>query len=250
MIEYTKCNSEIISNWTRNGWIWGQEITHEEFIKARNGEWDVVLTPTKKVPHWWFGELRGKKVLALASGGGQQVPILSALGAECTLLDYSEAQCDKDRLVAKREGYDIRVIQGDMTKPFPFEDEEFDLVFYPVSNCYIDSMENVFREVQRVLKKNGRFIAGLSLDINYVFNQEETDLKYPLPFNPLYNDEQMKDLMDTDSGIQFSHSIEECLRGLLQNGFSIEDLYQDTNGEGRLHEYGITSFISVLSIRK
>ena len=54
----------------------------------------MVLTPTKPVPHEWFGELKGKKVLGLASGGGQQMPIFAALGASCTVLDYSPRQLD------------------------------------------------------------------------------------------------------------------------------------------------------------
>jgi len=36
-----------------------------------NGQWSVVLTPTKAVPHKWFGDLKGKKLLGLASEGGQ-----------------------------------------------------------------------------------------------------------------------------------------------------------------------------------
>jgi len=40
-----------------------------------------VLTPTKPVPREWFGDLKGKKLLGLASGGGQQMPIFTAAGA-------------------------------------------------------------------------------------------------------------------------------------------------------------------------
>jgi len=36
----------------------------------------------------------------LASGGGQQIPIFSALGAECTVLDYSSEQCGREREIA------------------------------------------------------------------------------------------------------------------------------------------------------
>ena len=68
-----------------------------------HGIWDVMLTPTKKVPHEWFGGLKGKKILGLASGGGQQMPVFAALGADCTVLDYSVKQLDSERYVAKRE---------------------------------------------------------------------------------------------------------------------------------------------------
>ena len=97
----------------------------------------MLLTPTKAVPHAWFGELKGKRVLGLASGGGQQMPIFTALGAVCTVLDYSERQLESERMVSQREGYDIRILRADMSKPLPFEDGEFDLIFHPVSNCYV-----------------------------------------------------------------------------------------------------------------
>lgn len=68
-------------------------------MDACQGNWNVKLTPTKFVPHEWFGELRGKKVLGLASGGGQQMPVFSALGALCAVLDYSEEQLKSERLL-------------------------------------------------------------------------------------------------------------------------------------------------------
>lgn len=43
--------------WCEAGWEWGQAITHEEYVKALNGEWNVRLTPTKYVPHAWFGDV-------------------------------------------------------------------------------------------------------------------------------------------------------------------------------------------------
>ena len=106
-MDYQKINAETIDRWVEEGWEWGQPISHEKYIKARHGIWDVVLTPTKKVPHEWFGDLTGKKVLGLASGGGQQMPVFAALGADCTVLDYSVKQLESERYVAEREGYDI-----------------------------------------------------------------------------------------------------------------------------------------------
>lgn len=76
----------------------GKAISHEEYEKALRGEWGVYLTPTKLVPRDWFGDLKGKKLFGLASGGGQQIPIFSALGAHCTVLDYSRCQCESSRV--------------------------------------------------------------------------------------------------------------------------------------------------------
>ena len=113
-MDYTEINSKTVDRWVDEGWVWGIPITHETYVNARNGVWDVFLTPTKPVPHEWFGDLRGKAVLGLASGGGQQMPVFSALGAVCTVLDYSDRQLDSERLVAQREGYKINIVKADM----------------------------------------------------------------------------------------------------------------------------------------
>ena len=90
---YQEINSRTVDRWCREGWEWGQPISHETYLDALRGQWDVYLTPVIPVPHEWFGELRGRKILGLASGGGQQMPIFSALGGCCTMLDYSSEQC-------------------------------------------------------------------------------------------------------------------------------------------------------------
>ena len=68
------------------------------------------------------------------------MPIFAALGADVTVLDYSEKQLESERLVSEREGYGIRIVKADMTKPLPFSDGEFDLIFSPVSFVYVEKV--------------------------------------------------------------------------------------------------------------
>ena len=157
-IPYQEINSKTIDRWVEEGWEWGKPVSHEEYEKAKAGTWDVKLTPVKFVPHSWLGELKGKRVLGLASGGGQQMPIFAALGAQCTVLDYSQRQLDSEKLVAEREGYDITIVRADMTKRLPFDENSFDLIFHPVSNCYVYAVLPIWRECARVLKPGGRLV--------------------------------------------------------------------------------------------
>ena len=246
---YQDINAQTIDRWVREGWEWGKAISHEVYEKALHGEWDVFLTPTKPVPHEWFGDLKGKKILGLASGGGQQMPVFTALGAICTVLDYSPLQVESERLVAEREGYEIRIIRDDMTKPLPFEDEEFDIIFHPVSNCYVEEVRPIWKECFRVLKPGGLLLSGVDHYINYIVDGEERQIINKLPFNPLRNPEQMKQLMDEDAGVQFSHSLEEQIGGQLEAGFVLLALYEDTNGEGRLHELNIPTFLAMRALK-
>jgi len=248
-MNYRDINSSVIDRWVEEDWEWGRPISHETYVKATEGEWNVVLTPTKSVPKEWFPQFTGSKILGLAAGGGQQMPVFTALGAECTVMDYSQRQLDSELTVATREGYAIQIVKADMTQRFPFEDASFDMIFHPVSNCYIENVFHVWDECNRVLKKGGLLVAGMDNGINYVFDEEETTLKTPLPFNPLRDSRLYQECMDNDLGIQFSHTLEEQIGGQLKAGFILTDLYEDTNGGGRLHEYNVPTFIATRALK-
>ena len=248
-MNYQDVNARTIDRWIEAGWEWGTPISHEIYQAAQRGAWDVLLTPTKPVPPAWVGERRGKRVLGLASGGGQQRPIFTALGTQCTVLDYSERQLESERMVAQREGYDIRIIRADMSQPLPFADGEFDLIFHPVSNCYVREAKPIWRECFRVLRPGGTLLAGLDNGMNYIFDDDERMLANALPFDPLANPEHMAQLEASDSGILFSHTLEEQIGGQLEAGFVLTGLYEDTNGEGRLHEFNVPTYIATRSVR-
>ena len=250
MKNYQDINAETIDGWVKDGWEWGKPISHEVYEKALCGEWDVLLTPTKPVPHAWFGEMRGKRILGLACGGGQQMPVFTALGAVCTVLDYSEQQLKSEYDVAAREGYAIDGVRADMTKPLPFADETFDLIFHPVSNCYVEEVEPIWRECYRVLKPGGVLLAGLDNGINFLFDEGGLTVTHKLPFNPLKDEELLKQGLANHDGVQFSHTLEEQIGGQLRAGFMLTDVYEDTDGWGKLHEYNIPTFWATRAVKK
>ena len=247
-MKYQDINSKTIDRWCDEGWEWGQPISHETYMDAVNGKWDVLLTPTKPVPHDWFLPFKGCKILGLASGGGQQMPIFAALGAEVTVLDYSERQLEKEVMMSKKEGYNIRIVRADMTEKLPFEDGEFDLIFSPVSFVYVEDIEPIFKECYRILRPNGVLLCGLDNGVNFISNNEDV-IENQFPFNPLKNKDQYKMLQDDDCGIQFSHNMEENIGGQLKAGFTLVDIYDDYNGEGKLNDLKIPTFIATKAIK-
>ncbi len=250
MKKYQEINSRIIDKWCKEDWQWGRPISSEVFKKAKEGIWSVVLTPTVPVPHHWFPDFSGLRILGLAAGGGQQMPIFAALGGVCTVLDYSLKQLESEKMVAEREGYSIEIVRADMTKPLPFEDNSFDLIFHPVSNCFIKDVKPVFKECYRVLAPGGVFLAGLDNEINYLVDDDEERIINKMPFDPTKDPALFKKCIRDDWGIQFSHTLEEQIGGQLEAGFILTDLYEDTNGEGRLHELNIKTFLATRSIKK
>lgn len=248
---YTDLNARTIDRWVEQGWEWGIPLSHESFEAAKQGNWQMLLTPTKPVPKEWFPPLAHAKILGLAAGGGQQMPIFAAQGADCTVLDYSPRQIQSETTVAKRERYEIRTVRADMTKPLPFEDGMFDLIFHPVSNCYVREVLPIWRECRRVLKTGGLLMAGLDNGMNFLVEEDGEGpaglIRYSLPFDPLKDPALMEQLRESDSGVQFSHTLEEQIRGQLQAGFRLLDLYEDTNGSGFLHDHGVPTFWATLA---
>ena len=240
---YADLNARVIDAWVEDGWEWGTPISHERYAAALAGDWSMVLTPTREVPcSCFFPDMAGRRVLGLAAGGGQQMPIFAAMGAQVTVLDYSERQLASEREVAEREGYDVELVRADMSLPLPFPDGAFDLVFHPVSNCYIEDVAHVWRECFRVLAPGGRLLAGLDNGVNYIVDDDEERIVRGLPFNPLRDPSLLPAGELAEWGVQFSHTLDEQVRGQIEAGFRIVDLYEDTNGTGRLHELGVPTF--------
>ena len=253
---YTDINSKTIDKWVGEGWCWGEPISREVYKKAVNGEWGVLLTPSKPVPHEWFlpylknNKLTSAKLLGLASGGGQQMPIFAALGAECTVLDYSGKQLESEKMASEREGYEINIIKADMTKRLPFDDEIFDIIFNPVSNCYVEDVYHVWNECFRVLKKGGVLLAGMDNGINFLFDDHDADpltVTNKVPFNPL-KDRVLFDKYVASDGVQFSHTMEEQIGGQLKAGFILADIYEDREPEGNLGRH-FPQYISTRALK-
>jgi SAM-dependent methyltransferase len=188
------------------------------------------------VPPEWFGDIRGKRLLCLASGGGQQVPVLAAAGAEVTSFDLSAEQLAKDQQVAEREGLAVRCLQGDMADLSPLASDSFDLIFHPVSNVFVPDVLPVWRECHRVLKPGGALLAGFMNPALFLFNHRDAEatgaltVRYPLPYGEpdSLTAEEQADWRKNDLPAEFSHSLEAQIGGQLRAGFVLTGLYEDS----------------------
>jgi 2-polyprenyl-3-methyl-5-hydroxy-6-metoxy-1,4-benzoquinol methylase len=225
--------------WNRQsskGSRWSEPVDSRVIEAARNGRWDVILTPNKTVPRGWFGDLQGQEVLCLASGGGQQAPILAAAGAEVVSFDLSEAQLGKDALVAEREGLSIECEQGDMADLSRFRDGTFDFVFNPVSTVFVPDVTRVWRECFRVLRPGGSLLAGFMNPSFFLFDHEPESgpgslvARYRLPYSETEDDtlsSERREQIAQGEALEFSHSLDTLIGGQLNAGFVILGFYED-----------------------
>ena len=234
-------NREAWDSYVRTGDRWTIPVGPETIAAARLGEWTIALTPHKPIPRTWFPDLRGAKVLALASGGGQQGPILAAAGADVTVFDNSPAQLAQDRLVAAREGLTIATVQGDMADLSCFEAETFDLIVNPCSNCFVPDVRPVWREAFRVLRRGGALLAGFADPILYALDLELekldiAQLKYTIPYSDFTSltEEERRRCAEAGEPLGFGHTLEDQIGGQTDAGFLIAGYYGDKHLDGDL----------------
>ena len=223
--------------WDKNvekGNRWTIPVGPEVIAAARRGTWEILLTATRPVPRTWFPSLADADVLCLASGGGQQGPILAAAGAKVTVFDNSPRQLAQDRLVALREGLSLELVQGDMADLSLFADESFDLIVHPVSNCFVPNVRAVWKEAFRVLRRGGTLLAGFDNPVAFVFDADLAkegilQARHALPYSDVVclSKEEHERLFGKDAPLEWSHTLEDQIAGQLEAGFVLTGFYED-----------------------
>jgi SAM-dependent methyltransferase len=247
--------------WDRNveqGNPWTIPVSTEQIQSARAGHWEIVLTPTKPVPKNWFPDLHDCNVLCLASGGGQQGPILAAAGARVTVFDNSPKQLEQDQFVAQRDALEITTVLGDMVDLSAFPDESFDLIVHPVSNIFVPDIRPVWCEAYRVLRSEGALLAGISNPLRYMFDFDLYELgifrvKYTIPYSDLtsISEVEREALAEKGFPLEFGHTLEDQIGGQINTGFILTGFYEDNYAEETddpLSKY-ISLFIATRAIK-
>jgi SAM-dependent methyltransferase len=234
---------------------WTIPVTKTEIEAARKGDYKLVLTPYKPVPAEWLGDVWHKRVLCLASGGGQQGPLLAAAGAEVTVFDNSDEQLKRDSQAGAEFNLPIKTVQGNMQDLGYFSDQSFDLIIHPVSNCFIDDILPVWKECQRVLRSPGRLLAGFCNPLIYMIDWEEADqtqvcvIRNSIPYSDLssLSPKMIQQYIDEKKPFEFGHSLSDQIQGQIAAGFRIAGFYED-KGEPLLDKY-TDAFIATKAVK-
>lgn len=235
---------------------WTVPVSSEQVQNAKQGNWSVVLTPDKPVPTAWFPLMKGLKILALASGGGQQAPLFAAAGADVVVFDNSPKQLAQDAMVAARDGLTIKAIEGDMTDLSCFADNSFDLIFHPCSNVFVPDVKPVWKEAYRVLKNKGVLLAGFCNPVSFTLDpdlekQGIVQMKYKIPYADAtsISEEERIRLYGPNEPLHYGHTLQDQIGGQTDAGFMITGFYEDTwKGSSPISEF-LSCYIATRAIK-
>ncbi|QDK71022.1 class I SAM-dependent methyltransferase [Lactococcus protaetiae] len=253
----TQQNNNAWDQKVEEGSQWTKAVNHEIIEQAKKGNWEITVTTEKAVPKSWLPkDLAGVKILCLASGGGQQAPVLAAAGADVTVTDISKKQLEQDERVANREKLDLKIVQGDMIDLSDFEDESFDIVVNPVSNLFVKDIQPVWNEIARVLKSNGTLIAGFTNPLLWIFDdaleqQGILDVRHSIPSSTLdyLPETEIQAYLDSNQTIEYAHTLESQIQGQIDAGFAITGFYEDDFGGSRMLDKYIKIFIATKAVK-
>ena len=109
-----------------------------------------------------IGNCEGKVVLDLGCGNGYLSRVLARGGARVTAVDSSPRMVKNAQARDPGNSLGIRYLVSDAGRLSAIGDDGFDVVFANMSLMDIEDGEGAIREVSRVLKAGGRFVASIS----------------------------------------------------------------------------------------
>jgi len=184
---------------------------------------------------WVDFEVRGRKVLCLAAGGGKHSVLFALTGADTTVVDLSPAMLDLDRKAASEQGVRVNIVEASMDNLAMFPDAHFDMVVQPVSTCYVPDLAAVYREVARVTAPGGLYISQHKQPGSLQASLRISPLGYTL-VEPYYRTGPLPPVPDGSAlreggTLEFMHRWDDLLGGLCRAGFVIEDTFEPKHGD-------------------
>ena len=131
---------DIVNQWDRAALKYTEDQEHSEFAESN-----------KKVVESRFKHFNGEKVLDLGCGYGFFTDYFRSIGANAIGVDGSEKMIE----IAKERYPVTEFAVMDITTPFAFENNQFDVVFCNQVLMDIENIDFVFSECRRILKTGG-----------------------------------------------------------------------------------------------
>jgi SAM-dependent methyltransferase len=203
-------------------------------------------------------DVRGKRVIVLGCGGGQDVVALEKLGAVATGVDVSAAQIAYARkFAARHDATNASFVEGAIEDLSRFDDASFDLAVSIGVMEYIQHLDDALAEAARVLRPGGVF----ALSVRHPFDVI-VEPGAPLVIRTSYwstHHDRIRPVRTDDAPRFRSHmrTMQRWFDGLTSAGFAVERLIEPKEDElprvnDRLHDdwLELLPYMLVIKARK
>ena len=189
-----------------------------------------------------LGNLKGRKVLEIGCGGAQCGIAMAKKGAKVTGIDISKEQLKFAKELTKKNKVNIKFYQRDIRNLKPIKSNSQDIVFSAFALHYVDNLLICFKEVRRVLKKNGIFVFSFPHPFFRTINPKTLKIKESYfktgKITYVFSDK-------TKKFVAYNHTISELHNLLINVGFSIEKIIEPDSRKKYSYDpwYGLWDYI-------
>jgi 2-polyprenyl-3-methyl-5-hydroxy-6-metoxy-1,4-benzoquinol methylase len=172
-----------------------------------------------------LGDIKGKKVIDLGCGGGQNSVALARMGARVTAVDFSSEQIAQATYLAEKEGCSIDFKTSDICDLRFSPDSKFDIALSACAISFAEDISMVFSEVHRVLKPGGMFILSDMNPLQYIMDEIEGGVEFndTYPYAPILLkwSWEFEELKNAPRFQHYVRSISEYINKLIESGFIV-----------------------------
>lgn len=149
---------------------------------------------------------RFDSILETGCGTGKNTEFLAQIGAHVHALDFSERMVEKAK--EKIKAGNVRFEMADLTKRWPCEDSDYDLIICSLVLEHIADLSHIFAEAARTLRPGGQFFIN---ELHPFKQYGGTKARY----------EQAGQTVEVEA---FVHHISEFLKAAKSNGLQLVTL--------------------------
>ncbi|NHJ47921.1 MAG: class I SAM-dependent methyltransferase [Asgard group archaeon] len=217
--------------WEKTSQNWMQNLMPDEDKGDTSREFIIDPALWKQI-----GDVKGLKILDAGCGNGYLSRLLAKKGAKVTGIDISKHFIGFCKKKEKANPLGCEFLTGSLTDMSSIDSGIFDIVVSNIVMVDVQDYKSAFKEINRVLKPNGRFIWS---NLHPVFGGL-SQIFYRLPFDTSRNEERLCLMIDRyfDTGAilmswgnikpiwQFHRTLQDYTQALNKAGFLIREIIE------------------------
>jgi len=173
-----------------------------------------------------IGSVKGKKLLEVGCGGAQCGIAFAKQGAKVIGIDISEEQLKFAKKLAEKNKVKIKLIKHDIQDLKPVSSNSQDIVFSAYALLYVGDLLKCFKEVNRVLKKDGIFVFSIDHPVYNILDFKTLKIKKSYLLTGKIQDFQTWRDKTKHKWIAYQRKISDIFNSLVNSNFFIEKMIE------------------------